>query len=583
MLAGYNQSLEGLSFLVADTSGIDCNEPIDTTFSSEIDQQRIARLAAVTTVCQAKNAVYQGTTKIQSWGWKEIYEVLKLCASSGFATTPDGIIPKCLWDVPIAPPLAYYQADPTFVAGFIDGAYSTVGQLFSSAVSILDIATCYSPNVGTFNPSPKCIEIMTKTFETFDMIRELVTNKTVRDQAWVQIKKQAGLQAAKFTKILKAVDNISDQIKVIHHAIHGLGGKFVKTASSTTRGVVEVVMKSGQKVFKCTNGVLSEIRWKTGSGWIESKVLYGVDYINSTGNKVKNGVLKLYKRTNCRLSADAADDACDWAVEGINGKVRLLTKLANFPNLKVWVNSLDEALDAKLLSKIEDLDNDYLVKLEADIVHPRYGATIKELVEENADDLTEIWKRLKEDVGFCWEMRSEGGSRWQKWAQRAAFKDATQKGRAFEDLVLNSIKARSGAWYNKLKQEVATFGINNLDEYEFFDQVQFGFPQRKLPDGSFVDYFIADQVFVKFKTEIVGGVSRKTIDDMVILETKLSQSTSLTPNQNIAKGLNKYTTRGNKLPGIPSGSSAPFNGPIKWIKAYDAGVGNVITDITTKF
>lgn len=245
--------------------------------------------------------------------------MLKLCASSGFATAPDGIIPKCLWDVPIAPPLAYYQADPAFVAGFIDGAYSTVGQLFSSAVSILDIATCYSPNVGTFNPSPKCIEIMTKTFETFDMIRELVTNKTVRDQAWVQIKRQAGLQAAKFTKILKAVDNISDQIKVIHHAIHGLGGKFVKTAS---RGVVDVVMKSGQKVFKCTNGVLSEIRWKTGNGWIESKVLYGVDYINSTGNKVKNGVLKLYKRTNCRLSADAADDACDWAVEAALREIR---------------------------------------------------------------------------------------------------------------------------------------------------------------------------------------------------------------------------------------------------------------------
>ncbi|AYQ32160.1 hypothetical protein [Runella sp. SP2] len=449
---------------------------------------------------------------------------------------------------------------------------------------------------------------MTKTFETFDMIRELVNNKTVRDQAWVQIKKQAGeyidetvclqnscryeqgkiafevasmfvgigelkagLQAAKFTKLLKAVDNISDQIKVIHRAIHGLGGKFVKT---TTKGVVDVVMKSGQKVFKCTNGVLSEIRWKTGGGWIESKVLYGVDYINSTGDKVKNGVLKLYKRTNCRLSADAADDACDWAVEGINGKARLLTKLANFPNLKVWVNSLDEALDAKLLAKIEDLDNDYLVKLESDIVNPRYGSTIKELVEENADDLTEIWKRLKDDVGYCWEMRNEGGSRWQKWAQRAAFKDATQKGKAFENLVLNSIKARSGAWYNKLKQEVATFGVNNLDEYEFFDQVQFGFPQRKLPDGSLVDYFIADQVFVKFKT--VNNV--KTIDDMVILETKLSKSTSLTPNQSVAKGLNKYSIRGSKL-GV-SGTAAFKDGTIKWIKAYDAGVGNVITDIT---
>ncbi|MFN3380707.1 MAG: hypothetical protein ACK41O_14725, partial [Runella zeae] len=317
--------------------------------------------------------------------------------------------------------------------------------------------------------------------------------------------------------------------------------------------------------------------WKANQSgrWIVAKTLYGVDYFNAVGNKVTKGVMRLWKRTDCRIASGAADDGCDWLVEGVSGKA---IRLANFPNIAVWVNSLDDALDAKLLAKIDELNDDLLSKLNADIVHPKYGATIKELVEENADDLTEIWKRMKVDVGFCWEMRSEGGSRWQKWAQRAVFKDATQKGKAFENLVLNSIKARSGAWYNKLKQEVATFGVNNLDEYEFFEQVQFGFPQHKLPDGSFVDYFIADQVFVKFKTVNIDGENRKVIDDMVILETKLSKGTDLTPNQRIAKGLNEYSIRGPKL-GV-SGTAAFKDGTIKWIKAYDAGVGNVITDIT---
>ena len=196
---------------------------------------------------------------------------------------------------------------------------------------------------------------MTKTFETFDMIRELVNNKTVRDQAWVQIKKQAGeyitqtvclqnscryeqgkiafevasmfvgigelkagLQAAKFTKLLKAVDNISDQIKVIHRAIHGLGGKFVK---STTKGVVDVLSATGTKIAKVTNGLIEPLAQYITTDPSKKVVrrLNGVKYKLPNSTQEVTGDIELVDGGGCeglRLNAETQVAACNllWRV-----------------------------------------------------------------------------------------------------------------------------------------------------------------------------------------------------------------------------------------------------------------------------
>ena len=86
-------------------------------------------------------------------------------------------------------------------------------------------------------------------------------------------------------------------------------------------------------------------------------------------------------------------------------------------------------------------------------------------------------------------------------------------------------------------------------------------------------------MFAKFKT--VAG--QKVIDDIIILENKLSEATKLTSNQSSAKAVLNYTTRGTKL-GVPTGSAANFNGEIsKWVRVYGDGSGSTISDITDTF
>jgi hypothetical protein len=376
MLAGYDQQLAGLNFIVTTTDPITCDTPIDTDETESLNPQSNARLAAdgpITTICQAVNSVYQGASKAIKSAWQTFSNKILNCLINP-AAQDGGIVPKCLWNHNLGTP--YSMNDAAFLAGFVDGLYATAADAAGFVATVAQCAVCLnaSPPLNPGFNTETCIKFRAEVVEVFELLGQIKDNKEVRDKAWAQVASavsqmidetfcngfsnaecryrhgrlafevlsifvpvtkigtaaKAGIKSKTLLTTLKYLDDVNDQIKIIHRAIHGLGGKFVKTVGS---GAADVIMKSGQKVFKCTNGVLSEIRWKTGSGWIESKVLYGVDYINSTGTKVKNGVLKLFKRTNCRLSADAADDACDWAVEGVNG-----TGLKKFVKSSDWLN-----------------------------------------------------------------------------------------------------------------------------------------------------------------------------------------------------------------------------------------------------
>ena len=92
--------------------------------------------------------------------------------------------------------------------------------------------------------------------------------------------------------------------------------------------------------------------------------------------------------------------------------------------------------------------------------------------------------------------------------------------------------------------------------------------------------------FVKYKLNDAG---RKVIDDIVIIENKLSDSTRLTPNQNAAKTKSSYTVRASKSKNseiigstneLEGGDILNFNGSIQWYKAHDGADGDIITGIT---
>jgi hypothetical protein len=254
------------------------------------------------------------------------------------------------------------------------------------------------------------------------------------------------------------------------------------------------------------------------------------------------------------------------------GKTGLLTKFKDFTNIKTWINGLDDVADAGLLSKLDNLETSYFSKLDADLIHQTYGSEIKALLKESPDDLVDVWKKLKDDPAFSWELQKTGGSRWEKWSQREFFKDITAKGKGFEtNVCLATFRNRSSAKYLELKQKFQTDFGKNLDDYDIYSQVQLKY------DGD--NYFVADQLFVKRNLD-------GDIIDMVVLENKLSsttplttpQATAFTKNSFTVRSLDKFSEMGSGLK-LEPGSVINFSASKQWYKVHDGSNGDIISGI----
>jgi hypothetical protein len=255
------------------------------------------------------------------------------------------------------------------------------------------------------------------------------------------------------------------------------------------------------------------------------------------------------------------------------GKLNLLGKLDNFTSLKTWVNGLDDVVDANLITKLDGLDATYLSKLETDIASNSMGSSLKTLLKESPDDLDNIWKLLKDDPKYAFELSKTGGVRWEKWAQGNFFKIITKKGKDFEELICKvAFKNRSSAKYLELKNKFQIDFAKNLDDYEMFSQVQ-------LKYNSAGDYFVADQVFVKY--DAFGE-----IDDLIVLENKLSSTTAFSPNQTSALQSNSFTVRSNPIESgtnnglfLNKNETLDFSNSQQWYKVYSDGNGSSISGI----
>jgi hypothetical protein len=156
------------------------------------------------------------------------------------------------------------------------------------------------------------------------------------------------------------------------------------------------------------------------------------------------------------------------------------------------------------------------------------------------------------------------------------FKTVTKAGKDFEEVCILAFKTRTSAKYTELKALVFADFNKNLDQYEMFSQVQLKY------NTTTGDYFIADQVFVKYDA---NGLQ----EDIIILENKLSGATQLTTNQGAAFLKNSFDVRSvqnisktNPTKILQSSDNIPLNfsdNIIKWYKITSDGVGKAITSI----
>ncbi|GAB3719386.1 hypothetical protein GCM10027592_62860 [Spirosoma flavus] len=160
-----------------------------------------------------------------------------------------------------------------------------------------------------------------------------------------------------------------------------------------------------------------------------------------------------------------------------------------------------------------------------------------------------------------------------EWLERsenvATFKGYTDAGRLFETNMKVALSNISSSVYQGLLNKVA-----DLDQRTILSQVQFCIKGNCIGKG---EYFIADFVAVRKIQDFDG----REYLDVVIIDTKLSNSTALTPNQTYANNLTSL-----KVKSIPADSrikgvhidefdvnrNVVKNGPI--VKIYSDGNGN---------
>lgn len=183
------------------------------------------------------------------------------------------------------------------------------------------------------------------------------------------------------------------------------------------------------------------------------------------------------------------------------------------------------------------------------------------------------------------------GSRWAKWARRTFFKEAVAKGNFFEKkFILPGLIDRdivSGQYseiYSRISRAAKKFFGANLDEYDLYSNVQLKYPKLiKLKNGKEIEYFTADQVFVKWFINPNSGATE--IGDVIILENKLNSKARLTINQLEGFKASRLIVRNvERKP-----DSAIFNvdllqgevlNPVnKWLKVFDSDTGDVLSGI----
>ena len=239
-----------------------------------------------------------------------------------------------------------------------------------------------------------------------------------------------------------------------------------------------------------------------------------------------------------------------------NGLAKTLDKVSDADKTKI-LSRINEWDASKVNDLARRLGKDNYPKLADDLTDPDFFKLYDDIVHDPENAL-DIAKRA-------------GNGNLTTTAKSTFFNDITKLGKDFEGVVAPALRP-GGAWRNKLSDVVKNkFGIDDLDSYEMYEQVQFTY------NKSTGDYFIADQAFVKYGFDADGD---KFIENIIVIENKLSDATKLTGNQSAARSISEYTVRSRQISGLDQGLEASSN---NWLRAYGDGSGKNIVDITDEF
>lgn len=166
-------------------------------------------------------------------------------------------------------------------------------------------------------------------------------------------------------------------------------------------------------------------------------------------------------------------------------------------------------------------DTELLKSLANDLDKSNYK--LREQFDEFPEDVL-VWKEIKENPLLALEKITEtDNTSWLRFKKSEFFKEITKKGTDFEIAMLNKVKTRSGVEYEKLKEL-----IPDIEQRKLISQMQFCVPGKSPPCSAKGEYFIADQVWIKYD-------DFDDIEDMIIIDAKLSEGTALTSGQTSAK------------------------------------------------
>jgi hypothetical protein len=243
---------------------------------------------------------------------------------------------------------------------------------------------------------------------------------------------------------------------------------------------------------------------------------------------------------------------------------------------KLFDNGLGKTLDkvsdvdkTKILSRINEWDASKVDDLARRLGKDNYPNLADDLADP---DFFKLYDDIINDPENALDIAKKAGDgNLTTTAKSTFFNDITKLGKDFEGVVAPALRP-GGAWRNKLSDVVKNkFGIDDLDSYEMYEQVQFTY------NKSTGDYFVADQTFVKYGFDADGD---KFIENIIVIENKLSDATKLTGNQSAARSVSEYTVRSRQFVELSQGLEVKSN---NWLRAYGDGSGKNILDITDEF
>ncbi|MFA0963107.1 fibronectin type III domain-containing protein [Roseivirga sp. BDSF3-8] len=243
---------------------------------------------------------------------------------------------------------------------------------------------------------------------------------------------------------------------------------------------------------------------------------------------------------------------------------------------KLFDNGLGKTLNkalvvdkTKILSRINEWDASKVDDLARRLGKDNYPNLADDLADP---DFFKLYDDIINDPENALDIAKKAGDgNLITTAKSAFFNDITKLGKDFEGVVAPALSP-GGTWRNKLSDVVKNkFGIDDLGSYEMYKQVQFTY------NKSTGDYFVSDQVFVKYGFDADGD---KFIENIIVIESKLSDGTKLTGNQSAARNVSEYTVRSRQFVELSQGLEVKSN---NWLRAYGDGSGKNIVDITDEF